>query len=133
MQSIYQQAQPGAHRILIAEDHGDSREAMRALFEAFGYEVCEAVNGREAVDRAVVERPNLILMDIMMPEVDGIDATRMIREIPELETTPIIAVTAMEGADKLALAAGIDDYVRKPVDIRALLTKVSGWLEQDAA
>ena len=123
----------GATKILIVEDHFDSREALRALFEAFGYEVIEAVNGREAVQRATVERPALILMDIMMPEIDGFDATRMIRLIPGMENIPIIAVTAMEGADQLALAAGMSDYVRKPVDIHGLLAKVSVWLEPNAA
>lgn len=133
MQAIPQQVRMGATRILIVEDHLDSRDALRALFEAFGYDVCEAVNGREAVEMAVRERPNLILMDIMMPEIDGFDATRMIRLTPGLETTPIIAVTAMEGAHELALEAGMSDYVRKPVDIHGLLAKVSGWLKPSAA
>ena len=133
MQAIPQQVRMGATRILIVEDHLDSREALRALFEAFGYQVMEAMNGREAVEAAVRERPDIILMDIMMPEIDGCDATRMIRAIPGLESTPIIAVTAMEGADKLALEAGMSDYVRKPVDIHGLLAKVSGWLKTNAA
>lgn len=133
MQALPQAIQMGATKILIVEDHFDSREALRALFEAFGYEVIEAVNGREAVQRATVERPALILMDIMMPEIDGFDATRMIRLIPGMENIPIIAVTAMEGADQLALAAGMSDYVRKPVDIHGLLAKVSVWLEPNAA
>jgi CheY-like chemotaxis protein len=133
MQAIPQQVRMGQTRILIVEDHFDSREALRALFEAFGYEVIEAVNGREAVERAVHDQPALILMDIMMPEIDGFDATRMIRSIPGLETTPIIAVTAMEGAGELALQAGMSDFVRKPVDIHGLLAKVSGWLKSTAA
>lgn len=133
MQAIPQQVRMGANRILIVEDHFDSREALRALFEAFGYEVCEATNGRQAVEAAYRERPDIILMDIMMPEVDGIDATRMIRSLPGFETIPIIAVTAMEGADKLALEAGMSDYVRKPVDIHGLLAKVSRWLQPTAA
>jgi CheY-like chemotaxis protein len=120
-------------KILIVEDHRDSREALRALFEAFGYYVTEASNGREAVESARGEIPHLILMDIMMPELDGFDASRLIRLLPGLEQVPIIAVTAMEDAHELALQAGMSDYVRKPVDIRGLLNKVSGWLEPTAA
>jgi CheY-like chemotaxis protein len=120
-------------RILIVEDHRDSREALSALFEAFGYSVTEACNGREAVEIAQRDYPQLIIMDIMMPELDGFDASRRIRKIPGHERTPIIAVSAMEDAHELALQAGMSDYVRKPVDIRGLLNKVSGWLEPTAA
>ena len=120
-------------KILIVEDHRDSREALRALFEAFGYQVTEACNGREAVEIAQLAQPHLIIMDIMMPELDGFDASRRIRMIPGHECTPIIAVSAMEDAHELALQAGMSDYVRKPVDIRGLLNKVSGWLEPTAA
>jgi CheY-like chemotaxis protein len=123
----------GGKKILIVEDHRDSREALRALFEAFGYVVAEAANGREAIEVARLENPHLILMDIMMPELDGFDAARLIRCMPGFELIPIIAVTAMEDAHELALQAGMSDYVRKPVDIRGLLNKVSGWLEPTAA
>lgn len=114
--------------ILVAEDHLDSRDALRALLEAFGYRVLEAVNGREAVDIALRRRPDLILMDIMMPELDGFEATRELRRHAETQATPIIAVTAMEGAHQLAIQAGANDYVRKPVDIRRLVAKVHDWL-----
>lgn len=123
----------GGTKILIVEDHRDSREALSALFQAFGYEVVEATNGREAIWRAAESLPGLILMDIMMPELDGFDATRAIRAIPGLEHVPIIAVTAMEGVDELARAAGMSDYVRKPVDIHGLLAKVDGFLKSSAA
>lgn len=123
----------GSARILIVEDHLDSREALSALFNAFGYDVVEASNGREAIVRATADRPALILMDVMMPELDGFDAARAIRRIPGLENVPIIAVTAMEGANELAIQAGMSDYVRKPIDIHGLLAKVSAWLEPTAA
>jgi two-component system, cell cycle response regulator DivK len=123
-----QQPGPGA-TILIAEDHLDSRDAMRALLEAFGYVVLEAVNGRQAVDVALDKHPDLILMDIMMPELDGFEATRELRRHNATCGTPIIAVTAMEGAQHLALQAGANDFVRKPVDIRGLVAKVHDWLE----
>jgi two-component system, cell cycle response regulator DivK len=118
-------------RILIAEDHPDSREALRELLEAFGFEVLEAMNGEDAVRAALEERPRLILMDVMMPEKDGFQAIREIRQIPELARTPIIAVTAMDGARELALTAGANDYVRKPVDIRRLIGMVNGWLSRE--
>ena len=134
MQAIpVQTARDSTHKVLIVEDHRDSREALKALFEAFGYIVAEATNGRDAILAAQEEQPHIILMDIMMPEMDGFDATRRIRAIPGFAKTPIIAVTAMEGARELALQAGMSDYVRKPVDIRGLLNKVSGWLEPTAA
>jgi len=118
-----------AATILVAEDHLDSRDALRALLEAFGYHVLEAVNGREAVNVALESGPDLILMDIMMPELDGFEATRELRRHDSMSHTPIIAVTAMEGAHQLAIQAGANDYVRKPVDIRGLVAKVHNWLE----
>jgi CheY-like chemotaxis protein len=119
--------------ILIAEDHLDSRDAMRALLEAFGYRVLLAANGREAVSVAVRHAPDLILMDIMMPELDGFEATRELRQNAATRQTPIIAVTAMEGAHQLAIQAGANDYVRKPIDIRGLMAKVSNWLDSPEA
>ena len=134
MQAIPQLASMSSgHKIMVVEDHRDSREALRALFEAYGYQVIEAANGRIAVEKAATERPDIILMDIMMPELDGFDASRHIRRIPGLEQTPIIAVSALEDAHELAVQSGMSDYVRKPVDIRGLLTKVSGWLKPTAA
>ena len=119
-------------RILIAEDHLDSRDALRALLEAFGFAVLVATNGKEAVDAAVRTSPDLILMDIMMPVMDGFEATRQLRRLAKTVGTPIIAVTAMEGADELALQAGADDYVRKPIDIRVLVAKLDTLLQRRA-
>ncbi len=121
-------------RILVAEDHLDSRDALRALLEAFGFSVLVAGNGREAIDAAVRAAPDLILMDMMMPVMDGFEATRQLRRLGATRATPIIAVTAMEGAQELALGAGADEYVRKPIDVRLLLAKVSDLLRrrQDA-
>lgn len=124
-------AERSSARILVAEDHLDSRDALRALLEAFGYSVVIATNGQEAVDLALAEEPDLILMDIMMPVLDGFEATRHLRRQPPTSHIPIIAVTAMEGAQELALHAGADDYVRKPIDIRTLLKKVDALLTRD--
>jgi two-component system cell cycle response regulator DivK len=114
--------------ILIAEDHLDSRDALSALLQAFGYGVLLAVNGVEAVQVAATSRPDIILMDMMMPEMDGFEATRRLRHRTETRAIPIIAVTAMEGARELALQAGADDFVGKPVDSRVLLDKIRDLL-----
>jgi CheY-like chemotaxis protein len=122
-----------AATVLIAEDHLDSRDALRTLLEAFGYRVLEAVNGRQAVDLALAGEPDLILMDIMMPVLDGFEATRELRRHDCMRRTPIIAVTAMEGAQHLAIQAGANDYLRKPVDIQRLVAKVQDWLQAPIA
>jgi len=124
---------PGAAlplRILVAEDHLDSRDALRALLEAFGYAVLVAGNGKEAIEAALRAAPDLILMDMMMPVMDGFEATRQLRLLRQTSATPIIAVTAMEGAQELALNAGADEYVRKPIDVRLLLSKVRELLQR---
>ena len=122
-----------SRKILIAEDHFDSREALRALLEAFGFEVVEAMNGDQAVRAARETNPGLILMDVMMPVMDGFEAIRKIRAAPETNGIPIIAVTAMDGARELALHAGADDYVKKPIDIRQLIGLCNGWLARTAS
>jgi putative two-component system response regulator len=110
--------------VLVAEDHNDSRCALVALLEAFGYRVIEAANGLEAVELASSGRPDLILMDIMMPELDGFEAIRRVRLLDQTRSIPIIAVTAMEGAEQLALQAGADAYVGKPIESRLLMMKI---------
>ena len=114
--------------ILLAEDHLDSREAMRALLEAHGYRVVEAANGREAVELALESKPDLVLMDIMMPEMDGFEATRVLRSQERTARLPIIAVTAMDGAQRLSMQAGANDFVAKPIDTRGLMAKIRTWL-----
>lgn len=110
--------------VLVAEDHIDSRDALRTLLEAYGYAVLVAGNGREAVELARSRLPDLILMDIMMPELDGFEAIRLLRRESGTRAIPIIAVTAMEGARQLSLAAGANDFVPKPVDTRRLLDRI---------
>lgn len=114
--------------VLIAEDHEDSRDALQTLLEALGYGVRVAGNGAQAVEVARASRPDLILMDMMMPEVDGFAATRMLRQDEAFRDVPIIAITAMEGARESVLAAGCTDMVLKPVDIRPFLDRLSVWL-----
>lgn len=118
--------------VLIAEDHEDSRDALRTLLDAFGFRVVEAGNGREAVERALAERPDVILMDMMMPQVDGFQATREIRQVEALRDVPILAITAMEGARQRVLEAGCDDLVPKPIDVRAFLDQIRLWVARRA-
>jgi CheY-like chemotaxis protein len=108
--------------IMVVEDFEDNRFMMRRLLEMSGYNVIEAVNGEEAVEMAFRERPSLILMDLSLPLLDGLAATRRIRELPELNHVPIVAVSAHDTADfhADALAAGCNDYVTKPIDFDEL-------------
>ena len=117
-------------RILVVEDTEDNRQIIRDLLSSVGYELIEAVDGAAGVAMAQSEHPDLILMDIQLPEIDGYEATRRIRAIPELAKVPIIAVTsyALSGDDAKARAAGCDDYVAKPFSPRQLLAKVREFL-----
>lgn len=108
--------------VMVVEDFEDNRFMMRRLLEMSGYHVVEAMNGEEAVEIAQREKPNLILMDLSLPLLDGLAATRRIREHAELRTVPIVAVSAHDTADfhADALAAGCNDYVTKPIDFDQL-------------
>ncbi len=113
-------------RILVVEDHEENRRIMRDLLTSAGYEMIEAVTGEEGVTLAERERPDLILMDIQLPGLDGYEATRRIKANPALRAIPIIAVTsyALSGDDVKAREAGCDAYVTKPFSPRALLATV---------
>jgi len=117
-------------RILIIEDQEDNRAILRDLLSQAGYELIEAADGEEGVKLAEQERPDLILMDIQLPVIDGYEATRRIKAKPELKTIPIIAVTsyALSGDEAKARAAGCDGYVTKPFSPRDLLAKVRAYL-----
>lgn len=119
--------------ILIVEDYDDSREVLRFMLERCGYNVIEASDGIEAVDKARRFRPDLILMDISLPVVDGLTATRAIREVTGLGV-PIIAVTAF-GSDfrSDASAAGCDELLEKPLDHRLLKPLIRRYLKRGAA
>ena len=119
-----------SRRILVVEDHEENRNIMRDLLTAAGYEMLEALTGEEGVARAESERPDLILMDIQLPGLDGYEATRRIKAIPALNAIPIIAVTsyALSGDDVKALEAGCDAYVTKPFSPRALLAKIREYV-----
>jgi two-component system cell cycle response regulator DivK len=120
-------------RILVVEDQEDNRTILRDLLTHAGFVVLEAVTGEEGVRAAEAHRPDLILMDIQLPLVDGYEATRRIKARPELRAIPIVAVTsyALGGDEAKARAAGCDGYVTKPFSPRQLLATVRGYLPDD--
>lgn len=107
-----------ARKILLVEDTEDNRQMMKKLLELSGYRVIEAVNGDEAVKAAAREHPQIILMDLSLPLIDGLAATRQIRSLPQLHMVPVIAVSAHDTADfhSEALAAGCNAYITKPIN-----------------
>jgi two-component system, cell cycle response regulator DivK len=113
-------------RILVVEDQLDTRRIIRDMLAPTDYEVTEAENGEEALAAIAKQRPDLILMDVQLPIMDGYTATRRIKADPALQSIRIIAVTsyALDGEEKTARAAGCDDYVPKPFSPRELLAKI---------
>jgi CheY-like chemotaxis protein len=104
--------------VLLVEDTEDNRQMMRRLLEMSGFRVFEAINGKDAVKAAMEVRPEIILMDLSLPVIDGLAATRQIRNLPELNDVPIVAVSAHDTVDfhNDALEAGCNAYVTKPID-----------------
>lgn len=113
-------------KILVVEDTEDNRQILRDLLGMAGYEMVEAHDGAEGVVMAERHRPDLILMDIQMPVMDGYEATRRIKAIPELKAIPVVAVTsyALSGDEARTREAGCDAYIAKPYSPRQLLAKV---------
>ena len=119
-------------RILVVEDQPDSRQIIRDMLAGTDYEITEAENGAEALAAIGKQRPDLILMDIQLPIMDGYTAMNQIKADPALRSIPIIAVTsyALASEEKKARAAGCDDYVTKPFSPRQLLGKIRQYLPQ---
>jgi two-component system cell cycle response regulator DivK len=117
-------------RILVVEDQADNRRILRDLLTSAGYEIIQAENGEEALAAVARDRPDLILMDIQLPLLDGYEATRRIKADPELRAIPIIVITsyALSGDESKARAAGCDAYVSKPYSPRALLAKTREYV-----
>ena len=124
----------GNKKILVVEDEVDNLKVILSILEYVGKysNIATADNGIDAVKVAQQFKPDLILMDLLLPKMNGWDATAKIRTIPELKNVQIIAVTAhaMYGQEKKALASGCDDYVTKPIDVPTLLKKVEEYLEK---
>jgi two-component system, cell cycle response regulator DivK len=118
--------------ILVVEDQEDNRQILRDLLASAGFRMIEAWDGKQALTVARSQQPDLILMDIQLPILDGYEATRSIKRDPELKHIPIIAVTsyALSGDETRAREAGCDAYVAKPYSTRHLLAKIGQLLEQ---
>lgn len=120
--------------ILIVEDQEDNRRILRDVLQSAGFEILEATSGLDGVALAIDRQPDLILMDMQLPGIDGYEATRRLRASSAFVHTPIVAVTsfALSGDDTKAFAAGCNVYITKPYSPRALLAKVCELLEQSA-
>ena len=116
-------------KILVIEDVDFNRDLVVQLLED-RYQVIEAVNGQEGVSIAEKEKPELILMDLSLPVMDGWEATRVLKANSELRSIPVIALTAhaMKGDEEKALAAGCDDYLVKPIDEDELMLKIEKYI-----
>jgi two-component system cell cycle response regulator DivK len=121
-------------KILLVEDNEDNRDMLTRRLERRGYQLVIAVDGASAVEMARAEAPDLILMDMGLPVLDGWQATTLIRQMPETQSIPIIGLSAdaMEGDRERGLAVGCDDYDTKPIDINRLLDKINVILEKGA-
>jgi len=118
--------------ILYVEDNFDNRMLVRRVLEAEGYRVIEAEDGTQGVERIRTETPDLVLMDINLPEVDGYEVTRHFKELPLMAEVPVIAMTAnvMKGDREKTFAAGCDGYIPKPIDIDALPDQIARFLRK---
>ncbi len=118
---------PGNKTILYIEDNFENRTLVRRLLLSLGYGVLEAENAVQALDVLSSNRPDLILMDINMPDVDGYTLTHQIKVMPEFKKVPIIAITAnvMRGDREKSLAAGCDGYIEKPIDVDRFLDQIA--------
>lgn len=118
--------------ILIVEDDPKNLKLIRDLLQIRGYTTLEATDGKQGVDMAREKMPDLILMDIQMPVMDGLEATSILKADPVTKSIPIIALTAfaMQGDREKCMEAGCNDYITKPLDTRAFVTKVKEYLEK---
>ena len=120
--------------ILVADDAEDNREILNIFLSIMGYVVVEACNGLEAVKIAARERPNLIIMDLSMPVVDGFNALRILRQLPETSTVPVVACTAHDTSTHRgqALSVGFDEFLTKPIDFTQLNCVLDRFLKAAA-
>ncbi len=122
-------------KILLVEDNEMNRDMLSRRLQRRGFEVVIAVDGQEGYDKAASERPQLILLDMSLPVIDGWEVARRLKGQDELKAIPIIALTAhaMSGDREKAIEAGCDDYDTKPVELPRLLEKIDGLLKQNPA
>ena len=117
-------------KILLVEDNEMNRDMLTRRLERKGFEVVIAIDGQAGVDMASSSNPDIILMDLSLPVIDGWEATRQIKANPAMQSIPVIALTAhaMAGDEQKALEAGCDDYDTKPIDLKRLLGKIENLL-----
>jgi two-component system cell cycle response regulator DivK len=117
-------------KILVVDDNQDSRELVVKVLKNKGYKMIEATDGEEALEKAVAETPDLILMDISIPKINGYEVTRRLKTMEEFKDTPIVALTAhaMKGDRTKALEAGCEGYISKPINIRELPEQIRSFL-----
>jgi len=122
-----------SQKILIVEDNQDNRELVAKVLKLTGYHVIEAVDGQEAIEKARAENPDLILMDLFIPKIDGYEVTKRLKDDKDLKHIPVIALTAqaMKGDMEIALAAGCDGYMPKPIDVRELPKQIKHFLKSN--
>ena len=117
--------------ILYIEDNPDNRMLVRRVLEAEGYRVVEAEDGTRGIQWLKSETPDLVLMDINLPEIDGYEVTKRLKQLPSMDRVPVIAMTAnvMRGDREKTLAAGCDGYIQKPIDVDQLPRQIARFLE----
>lgn len=122
----------GRTNILYVEDNPGNRTLVRRILEAEGYTIREATDGPSGLEMAAQERPDLILLDINLPEIDGYDLAKRMRSMPNLQGVPILAVTAnvMQGDRERTLEAGCNGYIQKPIDVDKLPEQVKAALDK---
>lgn len=120
-------------RILIVEDNMDTYELVHFILKKNGYDTFLAMNGRDGVNAASKQKPDLIIMDLSMPEMDGWTATRLIKKNDQTSSIPLIALTAhaLSGDRQRAMDSGCDDYIAKPMDLLELVEAVERWVGKD--
>lgn len=118
--------------VLIVDDNTDSRELLVKLLVPRGYKTIEAVDGEDAMEKAISQRPDLILIDQSLPKISGYEVTRRLKELDAFRSVPIVALTAhaMRGEKEKALKAGCNGYIAKPIDIRTLPRDIEGYLNR---
>ena len=122
------------HKILVADDDFDNRTIVQEALEAAGYQVVLAINGEEALEKISSEHPEVVLLDLSMPKINGWEVAKRVRENPALEDTPLIAFTAhaLVGEELKAKAAGCDDYISKPCLPKEVVERIAHWIQQKA-
>jgi len=117
-------------KILVVDDNQDSRELVLKILKGKGHQLIEAVDGEDALEKVAAEQPDLILMDISLPKIDGYEVTRRLKQNKKFASIPVIALTAhaMKGDKEKALASGCDDYISKPINVRDFYDRIKVFL-----